>query len=663
MLIQTEPRRAHDRPIRPRAAIVLAVGLLVVTAFQAALALGAPFGAAALGGTNPGQLPDALRVVTGLAAVVWLFGSLLVLARGGYAVLPLPRRVTGLGTWVLVGVLGVGAVLNVASSSPWERFGRGPFTLVLLVLGVVLARSGWPSHPGGVPGKTVASAGVEGASLTTEQTAGIARTIPRGVRRRLALLAVVAGLALGGLGGLLFGPHSLHLGPRVSGDHQLADDFRHTLESDRGLASVEVARLRDGKVTFAGLAPDGTEAPTPQTPFELGSVTKTMTGLLLADAVERGEMRRHAPVSDYLPELAGTAAGAATLDQLATHHSGLPAVPSGAPLSSVRAAWGNANPFQISTETLLQLTRDTPRGTPGRFAYSNLGMALLGHAEARAAGAVDWPALARQRLLVPLGMTNTTFVTSADQIPEGLPYPRKENGWRAPHWYGEAFAPAGTSTVTTAEDVMKYARAVVKGTAPGLAALEPVADADAGQIGLAWRTFDVSGRTLSWHNGGTGGHRSMLALDRETGQAVLVLNSSTRWVDDPGLQLAAAASPADLGAALQPGLGLGSLAAVPVGLVLLASGAATLLRSRHRIAAVRGALSAAAGLVMLRVHGPWALLPAELWTALAGLVLACVVVSLPRFKTHPIGPKHRRGASVTALGSAVLALAALVWTA
>jgi CubicO group peptidase (beta-lactamase class C family) len=89
------------------------------------------------------------------------------------------------------------------------------------------------------------------------------------------LLAVVAGLALGGLGGLLIGPHSLHLGPRVSGDQQLAGDFRATLESDQGLAVVEVARLRDGKVTYAGLAPDGTDQPTPQTPFELGSVTKT----------------------------------------------------------------------------------------------------------------------------------------------------------------------------------------------------------------------------------------------------------------------------------------------------------------------------------------------------------------------------------------------------
>ena len=122
----------------------MAAGFLIVVAFQAALTLGAPLGFAAQGGTNPGQLPDANRLVTGLFVVVWLFATLLVLARGGYALVGLPRRVTQLGMWVLVGLLGVGTLLNVASSSPWERFGWAPFTLVLFVLSLSLARSGFP---------------------------------------------------------------------------------------------------------------------------------------------------------------------------------------------------------------------------------------------------------------------------------------------------------------------------------------------------------------------------------------------------------------------------------------------------------------------------------------------------------------------------------------
>jgi hypothetical protein len=155
----------------------------------------------------------------------------------------------------------------------------------------------------------------------------------------------------------------------------------------------------------------------------------------------------------------------------------------------------------------------------------------------------------------------------------------------------------------------------------------------------------------------------MLAVDRETGQAVLVLNSSTRWVDDPGLQLAAAPSSAELRPALQPGPGLSTIAALPIGLVLLVSGAVALLRSRHRIAVVRGAVSAVAGLVMLRVHGPWALAPAEVWSALAGLVAACLVVGSLRYKAGPVGPERRRWASITSAGLAVMVLLALSWTA
>jgi hypothetical protein len=145
MTTHPEGESVHDRPVRPRVAAALAVGCLIVTAFQAALTFGAPFGAAAVGGTIHGQLPGAIRLVTGFQTAVWLSGALLVLARGGRAVVALPDAVSRIGIWVLVGLLGLGAVMNFASSSPWERFGWGPFSLVLFTLGVVLARSGTPA--------------------------------------------------------------------------------------------------------------------------------------------------------------------------------------------------------------------------------------------------------------------------------------------------------------------------------------------------------------------------------------------------------------------------------------------------------------------------------------------------------------------------------------
>ena len=147
MTTETKPSPTNDRPVRPLIAYVLAAGLLIVVAFQAALTLGAPFGAAALGGTNPGRLPDAMRFVTGFATLVWFFAVLVVLARGGRALVPVPNTVAQVGTWMLVGLLGVGSLMNFASSSSWERLGWGPFTLVMFGLCLVLAKSGASAHP------------------------------------------------------------------------------------------------------------------------------------------------------------------------------------------------------------------------------------------------------------------------------------------------------------------------------------------------------------------------------------------------------------------------------------------------------------------------------------------------------------------------------------
>lgn len=141
------PSRVHAPTTRTRAGVMLASGLLLVAVFQAALAMGAPFGAAALGGIISGQLPGPLRVLAAVLAVLWLITALIVAARAGHAPVAVPRAVYKTGTTVLVGLLGVGTLLNFASPSPWERFGWGPFTLGLFALGVVLARTDQPGQP------------------------------------------------------------------------------------------------------------------------------------------------------------------------------------------------------------------------------------------------------------------------------------------------------------------------------------------------------------------------------------------------------------------------------------------------------------------------------------------------------------------------------------
>jgi hypothetical protein len=84
----------------------------------------------------------------------------------------------------------------------------------------------------------VESSGAGSTALATEPTIDTPAAPALRRRRRPVLPAVIAGLLLRGLVGLVLGPHSLSPGPRVSGDELLARDFRATLGSDRGLASV-----------------------------------------------------------------------------------------------------------------------------------------------------------------------------------------------------------------------------------------------------------------------------------------------------------------------------------------------------------------------------------------------------------------------------------------
>ncbi len=125
------------------AAIAAAVGYLAIAVFQLALALGAPLGRAAWGGTHV-RLPRRLRVASAVAVVFWVLAAVIVLGRGGYEVVSLPQPVLEWGTWILVGLLPLGALMNFASRSPWERYLWGPVALILAVLTFIVARGPAP---------------------------------------------------------------------------------------------------------------------------------------------------------------------------------------------------------------------------------------------------------------------------------------------------------------------------------------------------------------------------------------------------------------------------------------------------------------------------------------------------------------------------------------
>ena len=130
------------------AGLLAALGFVGIAAFQVALAVGAPLGRAAWGGAHE-VLPTSLRIASAVAVGIWLLAALVVAARAGASIVPLPAGVANWGTWLVAGLLLVGAVMNVASSSPWERFGWAPLALLLAGLCLIIAFNGPEPSVGG----------------------------------------------------------------------------------------------------------------------------------------------------------------------------------------------------------------------------------------------------------------------------------------------------------------------------------------------------------------------------------------------------------------------------------------------------------------------------------------------------------------------------------
>lgn len=125
--------------IPQRSSRLVAAGFGIVAAFHFLLALGAPWGRATLGGTIDGTLPPELRVASSVSMVIFIGAAFVILGRTGHWGDRFARAFR-VGTWALVVILVLSSLLNLASSSPWERFGWAPFTVLLAISTFVVAR-------------------------------------------------------------------------------------------------------------------------------------------------------------------------------------------------------------------------------------------------------------------------------------------------------------------------------------------------------------------------------------------------------------------------------------------------------------------------------------------------------------------------------------------
>lgn len=279
------------------------------------------------------------------------------------------------------------------------------------------------------------------------------------------------------------------------------------------------------------------------TRFEIGSVTKTFTALLLAEQAACGALRLHDPVLRHLPPGTSPPPGGAgiRLLHLATHTSGLPRLPPGLLRTALPHLF--ANPYEAFTaaDTLDALSRTRLRSRPGtRLHYSNFGAGLLGHALSGAAGAPDYASLLTARVLRPLGLHDTDCVAAPPDDAAvrggdvtGYWHRRPRPPFRIPGM------PAAGAVRSSARDLLTFTEALLDPDRPVRATVlpDPLRAAlrdtvrpriavrnGARQLALVWNVRPRhDGSRVHHHSGGTRGCTVFAGFDLRRRAAVVAL--------------------------------------------------------------------------------------------------------------------------------------------
>lgn len=267
--------------------------------------------------------------------------------------------------------------------------------------------------------------------------------------------------------------------------------------------------------------------------FEIGSVTKTFTGLALAQMVEQKQVTLDEPVRELLPAgwVTKPDGPEISLLDLATHHSGLPRLPNNLKPANMADPYADYGPEQL--EAFLK-ERGVGRPAKTEFLYSNLGMGLLGFALAQKAG-MPYAEMIRDEVTGPLGLKDTVIALSPEQQARFI---QGYNGAHNPQgpWHLGALEGAGALR-STAGDLLTYCGFLMHperlkgkpGDGATLAeaiplALTPLADVDPGgnsKVALAWLMHPD--KDEYWHDGGTGGYTSLVIFNPKKDRAIVVL--------------------------------------------------------------------------------------------------------------------------------------------
>lgn len=328
---------------------------------------------------------------------------------------------------------------------------------------------------------------------------------------RTLVAATAATLTFAAL--LLAGPRPIALG-EPTGDPGIASALQD--HAERGHQNLSAFVYRDGEVRFGGLGADENAE------VEVGSITKTFNAELLRQQIEAGEISLDTAVGELI-DAPGAPVEDVTMEELVNHTSGLNTIEGIGAGRNILAALTHGNPYAEETpEDIIELATQAELSDRGERNYSNFGQALLGQLLAINAG-TTYEQLLQDNILEPAGMDHTYLATPQREgnLTRGLAL----DGRTAAPWTMDGWAPAGAIR-STAADIAKFVEWVN----------------EHGRPDYGWSERTVDGTEYTFHNGGTGGFRTILVWDPDDEKtAAFVANDSAAWVDDLGINMLEAA--------------------------------------------------------------------------------------------------------------------------
>lgn len=353
---------------------------------------------------------------------------------------------------------------------------------------------------------------------------------------RIVTRCLVAAMLFGAFAGQRHAFAESELEAKVATHAQAAID-------EEGVVGLVIAVVRDDETFIRGFGKTvagGDRAPDERTVFEIGSITKAFTGILLATMVEAGEVRLDTPLQELLPESVTAPkfeGREITLVDLATHSAALPRLPANFLVRLLTDDEQAAlNPYAKFSEKDLyeSVSKMKLKRAPGaEYTYSNLGMGLLGHVLAKSRQ-TTYIQLISERILSPLEMADTT-IEGSDEWRSRMAQGHDADAKPVPYWDLPVIEGAGALR-STAADMLKFVRAQLEpdktslGPAIRLAQRTHFTSKSARiSLGLAWH---IGPKEVIWHNGGTGGFHSFVGFEPDCRCGVVVLSNSAHGAVD-----------------------------------------------------------------------------------------------------------------------------------